>query len=114
MKPSTPFRGWLAVLVAPLVIAGWFLWPLIPFNHALGDVIRSVATVYVFFFLTRGLAFLATAALSSSRAAVHYAFVFLSLFLISYSISWAERGRDREKPRAVALCWTRSGARSRP
>ena len=82
MKPSTPFRGWLAVLVAPLVIAGWFLWPLVPFNHTAADVIRSVATAYVFFFLARGLAFLAT-----SRPAVHYLLVFLFAFILSYSIS---------------------------
>lgn len=79
-------RSWLAAIAAPLVIVAWFLWPVMPFNHSPGDIIRSVATAYALFFLARGLAFLAASALSTSRAAYH-AFVFIFAFLISFSVS---------------------------
>lgn len=69
--------------LAPLVIVAWFLWPLVPFDHSPGDVIRALATAYALFFLARGLAFLAS---SSSRAAVHLALVFLFSFVISLAV----------------------------
>ncbi len=72
------------MIVAPLVIVAWFLWPLVPFDHLPGDIIRSVATAYALFFLSRGLAFLAW---SGSRAVVHLAFVLLFSFLISFGVS---------------------------
>ncbi|HEX5718025.1 MAG TPA: hypothetical protein VF179_17830 [Thermoanaerobaculia bacterium] len=81
---SESLRSWLAVVIAPLVIVAWFLWPLIPFDHSPGEVARSVATAYALFFLSRGLAFLAY---SGSRPAVHLAFVFLFAFLISFAVS---------------------------
>jgi hypothetical protein len=71
-------------MIAPLVIVAWFLWPLVPFDHSPGDIIRSVATAYALFFLSRGLAFLAY---SGSRAAAHLAFVFLFSCLLSLSVS---------------------------
>jgi len=72
------------VVIAPLVIVAWFLWPLVPFDHAPGKVFRSVATAYALFFLSRGLAFLAY---SGSRPAVHLTFVLLFAFLISFAVS---------------------------
>ena len=81
---SESLRSWLAAIIAPLVIVAWFLWPLVPFDHSPGDIIRSVATAYALFFLSRGLAFLAY---SGSRAAVHLAFVLLFSFLISFAVS---------------------------
>jgi hypothetical protein len=71
-------------MIAPLVVVAWFLWPLVPFDHSAGDVVRSVTTAYALFFLSRGLAFLAS---SSSRAAVHLAFILLFSFLISFAVS---------------------------
>ena len=81
---SESLRNRLAAVLAPLVIVAWFLWPLVPFDPSPGHIIRSVATAYALFFLSRGLAFLAC---SGSRAAVHLAFVFLFSCLISFSVS---------------------------
>ena len=81
---SESLRSWLAVIIAPLVIVAWFLWPLVPFDHSPGEVLRALATAYALFFLSRGLAFLAY---SGSRAAVHLAFVLLFSFLISFGVS---------------------------
>lgn len=69
--------------LAPLVIVAWFLWPLVPFEHSPGDLVRALATAYTLFFLSRGLAFLAS---SSSRVAVHLAFVFLFSWILSFSV----------------------------
>ena len=81
---SQTLRSWLAVILAPLVLVAWFLWPLVPFDHSPGDIVRSVATAYALFFLSRGLAFLAY---SGSRAAMHLAFVFIFSFVISLAVS---------------------------
>lgn len=81
---SHSLRSRLGVILAPLVIVAWFLWPLVPFDHSPGDVARSMATAYALFFLARGLAFLVS---SSSRAAVHLAFVFSFSWLISFAVS---------------------------
>jgi hypothetical protein len=51
----------IAVLLAPLVLVAWFLWPFFPFDHSLKDVGLAVLTAYAFFFLVR---FLSRAALS--------------------------------------------------
>lgn len=81
---SHSLRSRLGVILAPLVIVAWFLWPLVPFDHSPGDILRSVATAYALFFLARGLAFLASL---SSRAAVHLAFVFSFAFVICLAVS---------------------------
>jgi hypothetical protein len=81
---SESLRSWVAAIIAPLVIVVWFVWPLVPFDHSPGEVVRALATAYALFFLSRGLAFLAY---SGSRAAVHLAFVLLFSFLISFGVS---------------------------
>ena len=84
---SHTLRNRLGVILAPLVIVAWFLWPLVPFDHSPDDILRSVATAYALLFLARGLALLACSALSSSRAAAHLAFVFIFAFIISLAVS---------------------------
>lgn len=73
-----------AAFLAPLVIVAWFLWPLVPFDPSAGDILRSVATAYALFFLSRGLVFLAS---SSSRPAVHLALVFLFSSILSFAVA---------------------------
>lgn len=77
-------RHTLAGVLAPLVIVAWFLWPLVPFDPSAGDVLRAVATAYALFFVSRGLASLAS---PSPRSAAHLAFVFLFAFVLSLAVS---------------------------
>lgn len=48
-----------ALLLAPLVIVAWLLWPLVPFGHSLADVALAFPAAYALFFLARFLSRLA-------------------------------------------------------
>jgi hypothetical protein len=50
-----------ALLLAPLVIVAWLLWPPVPFEHSLADVALAFPAAYALFFLAR---FLSRVALS--------------------------------------------------
>lgn len=73
----------VAVLLAPLVLVAWFLWPLFPFDRSLKEVAQAVVAAYAFFFLARFLRGLALSFIGRTSPALLFSTSFLAADAIS-------------------------------
>lgn len=73
----------LALLLAPLVLVVWFLWPLVPFERSPADIGLAFLCAYALFFLARLLASVALSFIGRSSPA----FLLSTSFLAADAIS---------------------------
>lgn len=92
----------VAVLLAPLVLVAWFLWPLLPFDHSLKEVAAALAAAYALFFLARFLAGVALSFIGRTSPSLLLSMGFLAADVISltvrFTLAWRGSGIivDRE------------------
>jgi hypothetical protein len=80
---NRPTVAAVVLTLVPLLVVGWFLWPLWPFAHSASDLLRALISGYALFFLSRFLAATVTSLLSLRSSTLWLAFVFLSAWIVS-------------------------------
>lgn len=86
-QPAARFCAVAPLLVAPLLLVVWILWPLVPFEHAWSDVASATLRAYALFFTARALAWLVMRSRAAPGAkAVEFGLVFAFAALVSLAV----------------------------
>lgn len=81
-----------AVLLAPLVLVAWFLWPPVRFGYTFGSIALACLAAYVFFFLARYLGRLALAFIGRTSPQLVLSMSFLGADAISLLVRFSVAG----------------------
>lgn len=79
----------VAVLLAPLLLVAWFLWPILPFDHSLKDIALAVVAAYALFFVARFLGSLAVSFIGRDSRSMRLSMRFLAADAVSLIVRLA-------------------------